>query len=753
MKTLICLLFMFFAALPVMGQSGISADLKQKHATLLQATTDTARVSAYVDIGHRHILESYDKRNTKALDSAIYYMGLAEKLNSNINFKKGQAYIYTLSSRIYKVKGQFDKAEEQAQKAVDIITQTGTKTEQADAYTFLAASAVEVRKPAQSIVYFEMARKYYKESGNKFGEASALLNVAYMRSADGKLEQSITELEECLALFKSIDYKQIQRVYSLLAIANNRLGKYDKALEYGLQGVRVVDELNDKGMATAELYKFMGVIYSNLGELDKTYTYFSKALALGKNFNYEEFVSDVEGSLVTVLIQLKRYKEAQGYLKSLETKYKNLRPGVKEQVVVNSINAYMNIKNFTAAAKYLPDVYEILETFPKTDYRRSRYYSLLSDYHFRSGNYDESRKWITADQKLNEKIKNPGRLQEIHHMLFRLDSVKSDYESSIAHLKTQQAYKDSLFSLEKSAAINKLQIEYDTEKKNKELLIKDKSNRLLKKQAELQQSRLSQATLVRNVSLAGIVLLFVIIGFIYRRYLLNQRIRREINLKNSTLQSLLNEKEWLLKEIHHRVKNNLQIVMSLLNTQSHFLSDAAAKAAIKNSQHRIHSMSLIHKKLYQSDNVVSINMQVYINELIEYFKQSFDTGQRIRFEADIEPIELKTSQAVPLGLILNEAIINAIKHAFPADREGLISITLKNTSLNNAVLTIKDNGVGMDSNPDDKTLSSLGLKLINGFSGELDGHLAFVNNSGLTICLEFGINKTLVKENLAKESA
>lgn len=216
--------------------------------------------------------------------------------------------------------------------------------------------------------------------------------------------------------------------------------------------------------------------------------------------------------------------------------------------------------------------------------------------------------------------------------------------------------------------------------------------------------------------------------------------KKVIDLKNEKLQNIVKEKEWLLKEIHHRVKNNLQVVMSLLNTQSHYLKDDAAREAIKNSQNRIHSMSLIHKKLYQSNNIVSVNMDLYIRELVEYLKETLNTGQRICFEINADPVELNSAQSVPLSLILNETIMNSIKHAFPDGREGIISISLVALHENRIRLTIKDNGIGYNGSFDDlKASSSLGIKLIIGFSGELNATIQFndTKERGFAIAIEF----------------
>ena len=141
---------------------------------------------------------------------------------------------------------------------------------------------------------------------------------------------------------------------------------------------------------------------------------------------------------------------------------------------------------------------------------------------------------------------------------------------------------------------------------------------MLTQQNSLQQANLQQANLIKNVTIAGISLAFIIIGLLYRLYRQKQKSNKVITQKNGQLQHFLTEKEWLLKEIHHRVKNNLQIVMSLLNSQSAYIDNEPALTAIHDSQHRVHAMSLIHQKLYNTENVSSIDISFYIRELVSY---------------------------------------------------------------------------------------------------------------------------------------
>ncbi len=177
--------------------------------------------------------------------------------------------------------------------------------------------------------------------------------------------------------------------------------------------------------------------------------------------------------------------------------------------------------------------------------------------------------------------------------------------------------------------------------------------------------------------------------------------------------------------------------MSLLNSQSAYIDNEPALTAIHDSQHRVHAMSLIHQKLYNSENVSSIDMSFYIRELATYLSDSFNTGQRIRFEYNIDPLEMDVSQAIPLGLILNEAITNSIKYAFPGDKEGIIAISLTNSGLHDYLLIISDNGIGMPVHFKDKKPGSLGMSLMDGLSEDLDGAFSIENNNGTVIKISF----------------
>ena len=169
------------------------------------------------------------------------------------------------------------------------------------------------------------------------------------------------------------------------------------------------------------------------------------------------------------------------------------------------------------------------------------------------------------------------------------------------------------------------------------------------------------------------------------------------------------------------------------------MKNKEALSAIKESQHRIHSMSIIHQKLYQSETLSTIHMPEYIYELVEYLRESYGIREKVGFSLQIENIELNHASAITLGLILNEAITNAIKYAFPDGKNGTIEVSFKQKKDDHLVITVKDNGVGM-STVKNTGQNSLGMKLLKGLSEDLDANLTINGEKGTTISVDF-INK------------
>ncbi len=201
----------------------------------------------------------------------------------------------------------------------------------------------------------------------------------------------------------------------------------------------------------------------------------------------------------------------------------------------------------------------------------------------------------------------------------------------------------------------------------------------------------------------------------------------------------LKEKEILLKEVHHRVKNNMQVISSILNLQSSYVSDEYALTLLKESQNRIKTMAYIHESLYQNKSFTSVNFSDYVQTLVNNIVQSYTySNEKIKLELNIEKITLSLDSSIPAGLIINELITNAIKHAFPGTKQGFIFFNLR-TENNFVFLELKDNGVGFADGVDFENSHSLGLQLVNTLIEQIEGKHTFKSekNKGTEISVTF----------------
>ena len=212
-----------------------------------------------------------------------------------------------------------------------------------------------------------------------------------------------------------------------------------------------------------------------------------------------------------------------------------------------------------------------------------------------------------------------------------------------------------------------------------------------------------------------------------------QRVRAEEKIKEA-----LEEKDVLLKEIHHRVKNNLQIVASLLNLQSEYIEDTSAAEVFKESQERVQSIALVHEKAYQSGNLMKIDFAGYMQDLTDELMHSYGVSpETVKLKVDVSDVVLAIDAAIPCGLIITELVSNCLKHAFPADRKGEIRIDLHPDEDNRVALVVSDNGVGFPQDLDFREARSLGLRIVNALVGQLKGTIELDRSGGTKFRITF----------------
>ncbi|MEM4196403.1 MAG: PAS domain S-box protein, partial [Methanothermobacter sp.] len=201
------------------------------------------------------------------------------------------------------------------------------------------------------------------------------------------------------------------------------------------------------------------------------------------------------------------------------------------------------------------------------------------------------------------------------------------------------------------------------------------------------------------------------------------------------LEKSLEEKELLLKEIHHRVKNNLMIISSLLSLQSRKAKDEETLDLFRESENRARSMALIHERLYRSGDLKNIDMGEYIRTLASEVFRSYSADSRIRLNMDVAELKVDVETAIPVGLIVNELLTNAVKHAFP-DGEGTVSVSVKRSN-NHVLIEVSDDGVGFPPDLDWESSPSLGLQLVRNLTNQIDGTVEMISDGGTTFRITF----------------
>ncbi|MHC1743634.1 MAG: sensor histidine kinase [Syntrophobacteraceae bacterium] len=214
---------------------------------------------------------------------------------------------------------------------------------------------------------------------------------------------------------------------------------------------------------------------------------------------------------------------------------------------------------------------------------------------------------------------------------------------------------------------------------------------------------------------------------------LSERKQAEEALRNSLL-----EKESLLKEVHHRVKNNLQVISSLLTLQARKMQNPEVHGVLRDTQNRVRSMALLHETLYRSGNLAKVSFPQYVNNVCSHVARSYGFGVgNIRLRHEIVDVTLDLDLAIPAGLIINELVSNAFKHAFPSHLEGEILVELQSAPEEQLVLRVSDNGIGMAPEVDPESAETLGLLLVRNLARQLDGRMSVASEQGTVFEIVF----------------
>ncbi|WP_205945108.1 tetratricopeptide repeat-containing sensor histidine kinase [Pedobacter psychrodurus] len=681
------------------------------------------------------------------LSTAMNLQQQAFSLAGKIEYPKGIAGSMVLKGNILRESGDKVGSTKIYTQAIAYASKLDLKDQLAEAYSAMGALfSNEGADLEKKIAYNEKSLALYHQTSNKLEAGNSLKNLGDYYNIKGQPAYAIKLMDSSLAVYKSIGFKELQGVYNNMCITNISLGNFSEALKYGLLAEKTADQLADTSLQRSSINNHLGLTYYYLRNDQKALAYWLEAKRIAERYKDAGYMQTIIANVATILVRMKKFEQGITQLKELMKKYPPTDTQMKLRIPYILFNTYYDIEQYAKAEPYFKMLIKFHHDLPKDDPNQIYLYRSIIRKLIHDKQFIAADGYLKEHEKQSLQQKNLLALSQLHRLWFDVDSALNKPWSAVEHYKTYKRLTDSIWNNEKNKQISGLEIEFQTEKKDKDIALLSQKN-------QLQKVTIENEGRLRYMFIAGLFIAVLFVGLIYNRYRLKKRSnlileqkQNEINTQNELLRKILDEKEWLLREIHHRVKNNLQIVISLLNTQSAYLDNEDALVAIRNSQNRMHAMSLIHQKLYQSDNLAEIDMKWYIQELVDYMIECFGTDKKIQFTLETEAIKLDVAQAVPLGLILNEAISNVIKYAFPGDKKGKVHISFLFIGEEVCELKIADTGVGLPDGFDPENTESLGMSLMTGLTEQLNGEIKMWNNEGLVLDVIFKRHNELITE-------
>jgi len=518
---------------------------------------------------------------------------------------------------------------------------------------------------------------------------------------------------------QALEIAQKEKVDTLVVISNLQIasvdfqeGNYDQALALYLDILKFSQKINyNKGIGNA--YNNIGNIFFLKKDNDQAFRYYTLSLEQEQKIGYQLGIGESYENLGLVLTNQKKYSESlEHFEKALQIYQKLGKKDYLPQLYNNIGVAYRAKKEYAKALDFFEKALEANKELGLQESVAYNWQNIGSIYL----ENQEFAKAIESFEKSNQTGKDfKDILKDNYEYLAQTYSLQGDYKKAYAFQQKFTQLKDSLFSRESDTKIAELEAKFQNTQKQQQIEILQKNSSIQALEIS-QKNTIIYTVLIISVLTIGLALLF------YNRSQIKHKSNLLLMNANEQIRQSVKEKEVLLQEVHHRVKNNLQLVSSLLAWQSEFVQDEKMHQLIEENISRIQSMALIHENLYRSPSLSQVAVNEYLQHLISHLQKSFDHKNQIEVDAQIAPALLNAEQIIPIGLIVNELISNAYKYAFANLPTGKIAITFDKQA-SNYYLKVLDTGQGLPADYQEKLKKSLGLQLVQTLVRQLKGKL------------------------------
>ena len=681
-----------------------------------EAHIDFGIVISLITLAETYLqMEEYEKASEEYLEAEVVILNLLDK--------KELLEIYDGLTKVWIVAKEENKALEYANKSYELQKLEGDVKSISDQLINIGNVYFHFSNYEKALDYYYQALDI--EDANQLVWRQGLirhnLSMAYFKLGDFAEAQKNINL-----LLENADQGKNKWEYadglSFRGYLQGKMEKYDLALVDYYAALRIYREIKDFS-SQVEISISIGNIQLLSGKIKQAKETYLKARDLANKYNHITGLASLENNLAVIAEINKDYDEA------IKKNITSLNLEKSDENKIGIITSLYNLGNL---------------------------YLTLS-------NYDNSVKSFLQSLELSQGLGEDFLIKEIYYRLAELYTQTRDYEKALGF---QKKYSDLNYNLN----IADLQTRFEVGKKRYEVELLKKQNTIL----NLQKSRMWMGM----ISLSILVVLMIWVNASKSK--VNKTLKTEVRERSSTenelkkikseleqrvalrtseltrlnkslqnevsdrrqyqekLELSLEEKDVMMKEIHHRVKNNMQVISSLLKMQANYIDDETIVGIFDDSYHRVKSMSLIHEKLYRSDDLARIDFQDYVQSLAGLLMNTFTPPCQIDFEFDLKDILLDVNIAIPCGLIINEIITNSLKYAFPNREHGKVIINMNHDLFTGYILKIKDNGIGLPEGFDVNKTRSLGMRLVYLLSeDQLEGKVEINSDNGTEFIISF----------------
>ncbi len=538
----------------------------------------------------------------------------------------------------------------------------------------------------ESLSAYEHALKISKKQANLLIFIEIQIGIGKVYIKQGNLSGALTQFVNTLELSEKANIPKFKaESWNQIGIIHWKEGKNKDALNSYSKSLELMIAINDS-LGIAELYNNIGIIHKLEKDYTTAYSLYIKSLTIRTKLNNKKGIGQSLFNMGSLKSEFGLYKEALEYYK----KSFLIKNELHDEY--GKLSCYLNMGNTHMILDHLDEAINELQTGLNLAYN--------------IGAIDFQKSFCREMAFVYEK--------------------QHDFEQAYNYHVKYMAIKDTLINISNNTKLAELQTKYNISEKQRNI----ESLTLEKK---LNTEKYNKEIYFRNSLIIIIFLVLIIIAFVLNRDRLLKKTNEQLAVQKTIIEQREKEKELLVREMHHRVKNNLQLTSSLLNLQARKLTDNEAIQSLKQARDRIHAISLIHQKLYSKNDISQINLNEFLPELSSAVLLSNNNQKTsISIQYKIDDIFISLDMAISIGLVVNEAIINSVKHAFIDRNDGLIVIEAQKEPLF-INLYIRDNGIGTKNIENTKDFGGFGFQLLRSFTTKLAAKMLVENNQGTSI--------------------